>query len=379
MNLRLAMIRRVLVIMAATAMICQPVLAEEHDDHDEHEEEGEALVLTESERAEAGVEIGVVERRPLAELLRLPGEVIPNAYLSAKVAPRIAAQVVKRHARLGENVQTGQRMVTLSSVEMADAQGALLVADQEWRRVQVLGKDVVSARRYTEAQVTRQAAMAKVLAFGMIDAQARNLLAAGDASRATGEFDMMAPISGTVLLDDFVVGELIEPGRVIFEISDETSLWVEARAVPRDIGGITVGTPAQVSVDGNDWIDGEVVQLHHRLDEFTRTQALRISVSNKDDRLHAGEFVQVAIKTAETEPMLAIPREAVVLLRGDTVVFELHEDGDFEPQLVDSERTVGDWIAIRSGLHEGDQIVIRGAFYLKSLLLKSEIGEGHAH
>ena len=374
-----AIIRRALVAMVATAMIFQIALAEEHDDHDEHDEEEEALVLTESERADAGVEIGVVELRLLAELLRLPGEVIPNAYLSAKVAPRITAQIVKRHARLGEQVQKGQLMVTLSSVEMADAQGALLVADQEWRRVQVLGKDVVSARRYTEAQVTRQAAMAKILAFGMIDAQARNLLATGDASRATGEFDLFAPIAGTVLQDEFVVGELINPGRIIFEISDETSLWVEARAIASDVRDVSIGTPAQVSVDGNEWIVGEVVQRHHRLDEVTRTQALRIEVSNEEDQLHAGEFVQVVIEKTETSRVLAIPKEAVVLLRGDAVLFALHEDGDFEPVLVDADRTVGDWIAIRSGLHEGDQIVVRGAFYLKSLLLKSEIGEGHSH
>ncbi|KAA3663441.1 MAG: efflux RND transporter periplasmic adaptor subunit [Chloroflexi bacterium] len=379
MNVRFAMIKRAVFVMVATAMICQVTIAEEEDGHDEHEEEGEGLVLTESERNDAGIEIGAVELRPLSELLRLPGEVMPNAYLSAKVAPRIAAQVVKRHAHLGEQVQAGQRMVTLSSVEMADAQGALLVADQEWRRVQVLGKEVVSARRYTEAQVTRQAAMAKVLAFGMIEEQARNLLATGDASRATGAFDLLAPTAGTVLLDDFIVGELIEPGRVIFEISDETNLWVEASAVPSDIEGISIGTLAQVSVDGNEWINGEVVQLHHRLDESTRTQALRIAVSNEDDELHAGEFVQVAIKTAETKPLIAVPREAVVLLRGDTVVFALHEDNEFEAVLVDTDRTVGDWIVIRSGLHEGDRIVVQGSFFLKSLLLKSEIGEGHEH
>jgi len=379
MNIRLAMIKRALVVIVAAAIIFQSAFADEEDGHDDHEEEGEGLVLTESERADAGIEIGVVERRSLSELLRLPGEVIPNAYLSAKVVPRIPAQVLQRHAHLGENVQVGQPMVTLSSVEMADAQGALLVADQEWRRVQSLGKDVISARRYTEAQVARQAAMATVLAFGMLAEQAKSLLATGDASRATGEFDLLAPIAGTVLLDEFVVGELIEPGRVIFEISDETNLWVEARAVPNDIGGISVGALAQVSVDGDAWIDGKVVQVHHRLDQFTRTQALRIAVSNDNHQLHAGEFVQVAIETAATKPMLAVPREAVVLLRGDKAVFALHEDNEFEPVIVDAGRTVGNWVKIRAGLSEGDEIAVRGAFFLKSLLLKSEIGAGHAH
>ena len=74
-----------------------------------------------------------------------------------------------------------------------------------------LGKQAVSERRYTEAEIARRQAMAKVLAYGMTLDEINRLLASGNAVLATGEFDLLAPQQGTILSDNFVVGELIEP------------------------------------------------------------------------------------------------------------------------------------------------------------------------
>jgi len=216
-------------------------------------------------------------------------------------------------------VKRGQRLVTLSSVEMARAQGDLLVADREWQRVRKLGSQVVSERRWVEAQVARQLAIARVRAYGMTEEQIQALLRQGDVSRATGDFDLTAPLDGTVIADDFVLGELAEPGRVMFEISDENTLWVQAQLNPDDAARVAIGAHARIQVDEDHWIEGRVIQRHHRLQEATRTQILRIQVDNRDDRLHPGQFVQALIETDAS------------------------------------------------------------AYYLKALLLKSQMGEGHAH
>ena len=89
----------------------------------------------------------------LGEVLQAPGEVVDNAYGVTLITPRVAALVVRRHARLGDEVAAGAALVTLSSVEVAEAQGELRIAEQEWKRVESLGRDAVSGRRYTEAAV----------------------------------------------------------------------------------------------------------------------------------------------------------------------------------------------------------------------------------
>lgn len=351
---------------------------EGHDDHEGEEPEG-ALELSADQRREAGVIIDRVAVRPLDETLSVPGEVVVNAYQSARVTPRIPAQVMARHVKLGERVEAGQPLVTLSSVAMAEAQGALIVADREWQRVKSLGRDTVSERRYTEAQVAQQQAFAAVLAYGMTDSQAAVLMNAGDAGKADGSFELLAPQSGTVLSDDFIVGELIEPGRVLIDISDERIAWVEAQTAPGSFLELNAGARARVSLDGVTWFDGAVVQRHHNLDEATRTQRLRIEVDNRRDRLHPGQFVEVELTTGSGEPVLAVPNTALTMIDGQPTVFKLEGEHELHPQAVETGPTIGGWTIVRNGLAAGESIAVAGVFHLKSLLLKSSLGEGHGH
>lgn len=349
------------------------------EDHAEkgHEEEGNALILSVEKRAAAGITVDTVKQRALEEILRVPAEVVINAYQSARVTPRMQAQVVARHVQLGDHVEAGQSLVTLSSIALSEAQGDLIVTDTEWQRVSSLGQQAVGERRYTEAQVARQQALAKVLAFGMQETQATDLLKSGNAAKAVGEFDLLSPLAGTVLQDNFIAGELIEPGRVLFDISDESILWVEARVSPSTLSVIEVGAPARVSANGTDWIDGSVIQLHHLLNETTRTQGVRIAVANKADLLHPGQFAEAEIITGRGSLKLAIPSDAITLIKGEPAVFKLEGGNEFHAVIVETAKTIGDWTIIRSGLKEGDEIAVEGVFHLKSLLLKSSIGDEH--
>lgn len=360
-------------------VLITPAYAEE-DGHDEHgEEEAGAIALTPEQQRAAGILSDTVKTQALQETIRMPGEVVINAYRSARVTSRVTAQVAARQVKLGDHVEVGQPLLTLSSVEMAEAQGMLIVADREWRRVKSLGRGTVSGRRYTEAQVAHQQAVAKVMAYGISKAQAAVLAQSGDASKATGEFDLLAPQAGTVLRDEFIVGELIEPGRVLFEIADESVMWVEAQTVANSMAGVVMGSSARVSLDGVTWLEGTVIQQHHRLDESTRTQGLRIEVNNANDRLHPGQFVEAEIVTGTRSPILAVPNRAVTMLEGRSTVFKREDGREFHAESIETGQTVGDWTVVMSGLSEGDEIAVDGVFHLKSLLLKSSLGEGHAH
>jgi cobalt-zinc-cadmium efflux system membrane fusion protein len=325
-------------------------------------------------RLALGIEIASAVRRSLPVEVTAPGEVEVNLYHTAQVTPRITAQVVARHVKMGQTVKKGEPLVTLSSVAMAEAQGELLVAGREWSRVQKLGRQVVSDTRFVEAQVKRQQAYAKALAYGMTPDQVERLLSQGDASKATGEFALLAPQDGLVHDDDFAIGELIEPGRVLVRLTDESTLWVEAKLDPAFAETVQIGNPARVSIGGGRAFEGRVIQFHHHLDEASRTLVVRIEVQNPDEGLHPGQFVDVAIDTGKSQPVLAVPREAVLLLQGGSAVFKLKGD-DFQPQAVQTGVTRGGYTEITAGLSEGEQVAVKGAFTLKSLALKSQIGD----
>jgi len=248
----------------------------------------------------------VTQDRSAPQEIEVPGEVHANAYTSFKVTPRIAAQVIKREARLGDMVRIGAPLVTLSSVDLAQAQGELVLAEREWARVQGLGRDVVSGRRFVEARVSFELARAKVAAYGLSAAQIEQLLREQDPASADGSFMLTAPAAGRIVADDFIEGEIVQPGRVLFEISDEAQVWVEAHVAPEQATALRVNMPVRVRA-GQTWLSGRVIQTMHRLDEQTRTYLVRCEVLNRGDTLHPGQFVYVRLPLATTQDAGAAP------------------------------------------------------------------------
>lgn len=351
-----------------------------HDAHEQgHEAEGPGEVhLTPEQRRTLGLTTEALTARAIGEDLRAPGEVRLNAYATAQVTPRIAAQVVARHARLGDSVVPGQTLVTLSSVDLAEAQGDLVVAELEWERLDKIKDKFVSDKEYLQASVARQKARSRVLAFGMTQPQIAALLA-NAAGRADGTFELLAPQAGTLIQDDFILGEQVQPGRLLFEITDESVRWVEAQVAPEDAARVAVGDRARVAF-GNDtiWLDGQVIQIHHRLDETTRTQAVRIEVPDPGHRLHPGVFVDIEVLVGASAPVLAIPETAVLRSPdGDWQVFVAEGEDTFKPVEIELVRTVGG-LAVIEGLAAGTQVVTQGAFFLQSELAKGGF-DPHGH
>ncbi|HEC27049.1 MAG TPA: efflux RND transporter periplasmic adaptor subunit [Gammaproteobacteria bacterium] len=337
--------------------------------------EESVLKMTPAERRIQGIETAQVVQQVLNDVITAPGEVRINEYRSVQVTPRVGAQIVARHARLGDAVKQGQPLVTLSSIEVAQAQGDLVESDRDWRRVKKLGRKVMSAKHYVAAQMARQRAYASVRAYGMTKAQIGALLRDADVSRATGEFDLFAPQDGVVISDAFMVGEFVTPGRVLFELTDVTAPWVEAQLNPQDAVNVAVGTPVRISRHGRQWLDGKVVQLHYRLNPATRTRPVRIEVNNSDTIMPAGEYVDVEVQITDATPLIAVPRDALILMRGSQTVFKVIGD-ELYPQPVETGVTRAGWTEIKAGLAQGDEIVVKGAFLLKSLALKSQISVG---
>jgi cobalt-zinc-cadmium efflux system membrane fusion protein len=345
--------------------------AAEDKGHDEHEAaEEQSVKLTVAQLEMAGIEVSEIQPEDFADEINAPGEVVLNAYKTTFVTPRVASQVVARHVKLGDVIKTGEPLVTLSSVEMAAAQGDLLVSGREWQRVKQLGSKVVSGQRYTNARVTYEQAKARVLAYGMTLEELESLMKSGDASKANGTFQLQAPQDGTIISDQFIVGELIQPGTKLFTISDESVLWVEAKLTPSQARLVRAGGLALVTT-GDNKFPGTVVQVHHALDEDTRTLGVRIAIANPDDQVHPGVFAEVQINSMNSVQALVVPVDSVLRSPdGDWAVFLEHEKGEFVAQEVELIKTQGG-LAVIEGIKPGTRVVTKGAFFIQSELAKA--------
>lgn len=353
--------------------------AEEGEEHAEEEVESEAAAPVKMDEAAlkaAGIRLQTLQPSLLSEELRAPGEVVDSAYGTTLITPRVEALVVRRHARLGDEVRAGAPLATLASVDVSDAQADLRIAEQEWRRVSALGREAVAGRRINEAKIAVDRARAKAQAYG---------LPGTSSGGVNGQFTLTAPHAGRITEDEFIVGERIEPGKALFRLVDESVVWVDAKLPSGTVSRIEAGSPAIVVANG-ERMPGTVLRSAHRTSEATRSASVRIEVPNKSDRLHGGDFVDVyfdAASGANTDnkaaTQLAVPTNAVVQLEGETVVFRRNAAGALEPVSVRAGEVIGDRTVIREGLKAGDTVVVAGAFAVKSQMLKAQLGEGHGH
>ena len=351
----------------------------DHGDHDKHNEGGhdadeqaEGVVeLTKGSRAMAGIKVTNLTKTELPEVINAPGEVQLDQYRSAEVPPLVDAVVVKRHARLGDAVVVGQPLVTLASVAVADAQGELRVSAAEWQRVRKLGQATVGAKRYTGAEVAYQQARLKLSAYGL-DEQQIEAISRRKLIGSLGQFALNAPVAGTVLRDNFRLGQRIEAGQSLFLIADESQIWVEANLSPRQAQHIQIDGSARINMGGH-WHQGVVIQKHHLLDEQTRTVPVRIAVTLVNEHHHPGEFVQVemALAGVRNPPTLAVPESALMQDdAGNWTVFVEFKADHFKQTPVKREPARAGLVPI-SGLAEGTAVATEGAFFLAAELAKS--------
>ncbi len=343
-----------------------------HASEPAHAEE-DPLTLDAATIKEVGIVVDKLALRSLVDELKAPGEVRADAYSTVLVSPRVESQVLARKARLGDVVKAGQPLVVLSSVEVAETQGTLIVAEQDWQRIAALEPRAVSARRYNEAKVQRDQARAKLRAYGLSDGQVGALLSKGSAA-ADGSFELLAPTAGRITTDEFLLGERVEPGHALFTLVEEDTVWVVAQMAPADAERIKPGGRARIFAHDTA-IAGTVIGRSHQTDERTRTVPVRIEVDNRKDLLHPGELVEVRIAVGSSAQQVALPDEAVVLLQNQPTVFVAKGNGHFEPVSVMTGDTRGGWTVVRQGLTPGDRYVRKGAFALKARLLRSQLGE----
>jgi len=381
-----------LVMLASTVWTTAPVAAEDElnkhyhgtpdesaggsNEQDAHADSG-SVILTVEQIEAAGIVVEPLQASTIHSVVSAPGEVTFNIYKTASISPRITAQVIGCHVVLGQIVQPGQAIVSLSSVEMAEAQGALLLADREWQRVKKLGKKVVSESRYTQAKVNWELARAKVRAYGMTKKQINDLLASEDFSRADGHFELIASHGGTVLRENYILGQQVEPGHELIRITNEADLWVVAKVSPAVAGDISIGNKASVHFD-DQVLPAKVIQMYHSLDETTRTSGIRLAIKNTNEALHPGMFVNTKIETSKQATAFALPEEAVLRSPdGDWIVMVQTESGEFKSQEITLER-VTNGKAIISGIEAGTPVVVKGGFFVWSESAKAGF-DAHDH
>jgi cobalt-zinc-cadmium efflux system membrane fusion protein len=332
-----------------------------------------------------------VALRGMKAQLEVMGKLLAPQSRKAVVSYAFPARIAQVHVGIGRWVERGQPVVTLQSEEVGEAKSAFFraradeeLAQASLEREQRLFDRGVGARKNLlaaeaerkVARANRDAAEKKLHVLGFSEHQVRVL---DESHQVHPVITLFAPITGRVIENNAVLGDMVDQSVEILTIMDPTVLWVDAEIFERDIARVHPGQDVELSVPAypGETFEGRISYVGDVLKEDTRTVTVRTEVENRDHRLKPGMFADVRISLNGGRRTLSVPAEAVLDDQHGRIVFVVVDDG-YLPRLVETGARDGGYVEVLHGLTEDERVVTAGSFQLKSKL-REEASAAHVH
>jgi len=338
----------------------------------------------------AGLSIYQARAATHEEAFEASAEIVFDETEATVVTTTTPALVSRWLVSPGEIVARGDVLAIIQSPDIAELKADLVAAQAEFtvqekesaRLKELHGRNLISqAELERQVALTEQARAAYVGARGLLMAAGLTIEDVDEVLRhgsLSNQFALRAPADGMVVDRIAQLGELLEAGRPFALLADPSSMWIEARVTEEQVRQLAVGDELVFDSDGRglNRVGGKVIWISRMLDPHTRTATVRARVVDPNHRLQAGEFGRVTFVRSGNRPATLVPKDAVQWEGCCNVVFVREAVDRFRPRKVELHDGQGAYYQVTGGLDPGEEIVVDGAFLLKTELKKTSIGAG---
>ncbi len=177
-----------------------------------------------------------------------------------------------------------------------------------------------------------------------------------------------SPFPGVVTALNVRPGMHVTPRSVLYEITDLSTVWVNADLYEYEIPWIQIGDEAEIlftALPGKVY-RGKVSYIYPYLNPASRTVTVRISVKNDDYILKPQMFASVHFAATPRKNVLAVPTKAILRSGTKEVVVVAEGEGRFHSMKITTGIGSDDYVEVLSGLKEGDRVVTSAQFLIDS-------------
>lgn len=393
---RFAVGSAIAVSVAAVSVSCQPTQdeAQKQTPHGTPPPaQARMIELPEGSPMLAQIHTEQVEHHPMRVSLKAQGgRILSNENRLAHLGPRVPGRIVAVYANLGDRVKPGDRLLLLDSPAFGEAQlayrkrrTAMRVAEKAFERAKALSAEgAIGISEYQRREAEHENARAelyeaeeKLHLLGMAEREIKRLSAEQLPHAEVAQVFLRAPFSGEIIERNATVGEVVDPSKTLFTVADLSTVWVRADFPEQQIGKLKTGLAVEVRVSAypETVFQGVITYIGAVIDSATRTVTARSAIPNQDRRLRPEMFADVTVRTEE-QSVLAVPRAALQQVGSRTMVFVTRGPHRFEFLDVTIGETSNEYVEIKSGLMEKDEVVTEGSYALKSEALRGQMSMG---
>ena len=348
----------------------------DHDDHDEHAgHDHSGLIELKKEQADRfGVKTEKIDPSSFSEVIVVSGRIESKASdEGVATATRNGILTLSPDVNVGVRVGAGSSIgsISASNVQGGDptVQAAAVrnAAKRELDRLKPLHDDgIVSTEEYNNALRAYEEAEAAVK------------------TSRQGSASIKSPKAGVITQLFAKSGEYVEIGQSIAAISGNTSLTLRSdvpeKYISRLAGIRTANFRPASSEDviSLEELDGKMISNAGTSVSENGYIPVYFSFRN-NGRVAPGAFAEVFLKAGERHDVLAVPKEAVVEINGNKCLYAAHGDGHFIKHVVTLGASDGKRVEVLSGLHPGEEVVVKGAQIVRMAETSATAVPGHTH
>lgn len=383
----------VVLLVAAVILVLNRDGAAPTDTEHSDQDAGQEVMLTQAQIARGKIRWQPAQAQLVAGATEVAGKLVADDDRTSRIGAPTQGRVLRVYAQLGDAVRRGQPLVALQSPEASSTradydravaesrarQAALEYARIARERAERLLAAKAIARQDVERARAEEAMARAELARTQSDVRrASSGLGQWEITDAAGTMLLRAPRSGVVLTREAVPGTVVEAGMPLVTVSDISQLWLDAAVPEREASALAVGAPVRFTVPAfpADTMAGRVRAIGGALDPQARRIIVRATVPNPSARLRPEMYATVWIESGGQRRAIVIPEAAVQLMDGKTVAFVAMPMADgvhFQRRDVQLGASIGSLVEVKSGIAVGEQVVVAGAFAVKSELSRASM------
>lgn len=256
----------------------------------------------------------------------------------------LAEVVAGVHARVGDRVSAGQKIVTFPqntpSAHYEQALTGYNAAKQAHDRLKNVQADGgLSQQDLDNAETQLKLAEANL-----------------EASRSM--INVRSPISGVLTSVAVNPGEMSHPGQILFTVSG-TDGYKAKLTVPDQVAwNLKLGTPATATI-GDIELSGRISKISLALDPYTQAVPVEVSFPAPAQRISYGATAEIKLQTQSQSDVIVVNREHIVTKNGQKHVW-VSEDGKAVKRAIETGLSDQLKFEVLSGLEPGDLLITEG-------------------
>lgn len=342
---------------------------DEHKDEEKVNTEIGELSISPAQQVLANVKTQIVKRESFDFSITANGVVKSRDNGERQISSPVKGKITKLYINYeGQKVSKGQKAFELYSPELIATQREYLLAYENFTRVQESTYKGISESAASVLEAARQ----RLKLWFVNDRQIEEL---AQTKRVNNSLTYYSDYSGVVTKKYMNEGSWVMEGATLADVVDLSSVWVMANVYEYELSNIKIGQTAEINVSGYDSkpISGRIDYINPFVNPETRTVEVRMTVPNRGFVLKPEMYVKINIETGKTSNSITVPRTAVLRTGKMDMVYIKKSGNIFAPRMVEIEAERDGKYLIKSGIEEGDEIVVSAGFLLDS---ESQIRNG---